>query len=152
MKAALLSSLVELDIFGSPIKLNYKGKETYQTRLGTLFTISLATFILIFGLYSLIDIYEYRDPQITQFTIYDKRQNEAEINFGEAFGSIAFGFQNPKNLSFIELDPRYGTLTLDTTSRNMLQRKMVTVQELEMININLIDHPGYFSETYTPEE
>ena len=73
MKAALLSSLIEFDSFGSAIQLNYKGQASYKTRLGTLFTIGMTTFILIFGLFSLIEIYEYQNPQITQFTIYDKR-------------------------------------------------------------------------------
>ena len=73
MKAALLSSLIEFDSFGSAIQLNYKGRASYKTRLGTLFTIGMTTFILIFGLFSLMEIYEYKNPQITQFTIYDKR-------------------------------------------------------------------------------
>ena len=73
MKASLLSSLLEFDLFGNAIQLNYKGKSSYKTRLGSLVTIGMATFILFFGLYSLIEIYEYKNPQITQFAIYEKR-------------------------------------------------------------------------------
>ena len=65
MKAALLSSLIDIDLFGNAIQLNYKGRASYKTRLGTCFTIGMVTFILIFGLFSFIEIYEYRNPQIT---------------------------------------------------------------------------------------
>lgn len=45
MFASLQKFLVELDIFGHPIQLNYKGKTTYQTKFGAFFT--LATFVII---------------------------------------------------------------------------------------------------------
>ena len=65
MKSTLLKSLLEFDSFGDAIQLNYKGFKSYKTRLGTFLTIGLATFILVFGLFSLIEIYEYKNPQIT---------------------------------------------------------------------------------------
>ena len=85
--------------------MNYKGFKSYKTRLGTFFTFGLATFILIFGLFSLIEIFEFKNPQITQFTLYDKRQSAAKFNFAETYGSIAFGFQNPQSLEFVKVDP-----------------------------------------------
>ena len=36
-----------LDIFGHPIGVNYKGNDTYQTRLGAFFTLATYTFMLI---------------------------------------------------------------------------------------------------------
>ena len=98
MKAALLSSLINVDLFGNAIQLNYKGKTSYKTRLGTFITIGMATFILFFGLYSLIEIYEYKNPQITQFAIYEKRYESESFNFGESYGAITFGFQDPSTL------------------------------------------------------
>ena len=36
-----------LDIFGHPIGVNYKGNDTYQTRLGAFFTLATYTLMLI---------------------------------------------------------------------------------------------------------
>ena len=92
MKAALLETLLELDFFGSSISLNYQGRTNYKTKLGSFFTIGLATFIIAFGLFSLIDIYEYQNPQITQYTIFEKREDSNDLNFGQMLGNIIFGF------------------------------------------------------------
>ena len=65
--------IVSLDAFGEPVTLNYRGKSTYKTGLGAFFTICLRAFILTYGLLSIIDVLSYEDPQITQYTIYQKR-------------------------------------------------------------------------------
>ena len=62
MKAALLSTLLDLDFFGSSISLNYMGRASYKTNLGSFVTVGLVTFIIAFGLFSLIDVYEYQNP------------------------------------------------------------------------------------------
>ena len=111
----------------------------------------MVTFILIFGLFSFIEIYEHRNPQITQFTIYEKRYKAQEFNFGELYGAIAFGFQNPKNLNFVEVDPKYGSLSLHSISQDWIELKITVEKEFEMVTLNPRDHPDYFPKDMSPE-
>ena len=55
-----------------------------------------------------IDLFNYKDPSITQYKIYDKRQDDQEINFGENYGGFLFGLLNADD-EFEKLDPKYGT-------------------------------------------
>ena len=57
--------LVSLDAYGEPVTLNYKGSSTFKTGFGAFFTIVLRVFILIFGVFSLIEVLQYEDPQIS---------------------------------------------------------------------------------------
>ena len=105
--------LVSFDAFGEPITLNYKGSSTFKTRIGAFFTISLRIFILVYGIYSLIEVLTHTNPQISQYTIYNHRNDMEKINFGEAEGNIAFGFFSDQN-TFPELDPSIGSFSLST--------------------------------------
>ena len=56
------------------------------------------------------------------------------------FGNIMFGFQNPKTLDFVDIDPRFGKLKVVTTGFSMQDRAGVEVQEIEFTSINYRDH------------
>ena len=71
-----LKYLTSLDAFGEPVTLNYKGESSFKTGVGAFFTIILRAFILSYGLIMLIGVLQYEDPQIAQYTIYDKRNNQ----------------------------------------------------------------------------
>ena len=57
------------DKFGSNMAINYKGEDTFNTFLGAFCSINLQIFILIFAFYSLIKVWTFEDPQITQVSI-----------------------------------------------------------------------------------
>ena len=86
--------LVSLDSFGEPISVNYKGETSFKTCLGALATIALKTFVLIYASVMLLELAEYKDPDITQYTVYEPRTDGEEINFGEGLGTLGFSFQN----------------------------------------------------------
>ena len=58
-----------LDTFGEPVTVNFKGDSTFKTFIGAFCTICLYGFILAFTTISIIDVMQYRDPQITQVRI-----------------------------------------------------------------------------------
>ena len=62
----LVNKFISLDSFGEAVTVNFKGERTYKTSIGALCTISLKSFILAFSIMSIIDLMQYRDPQITQ--------------------------------------------------------------------------------------
>ena len=68
--------LTSLDAFGEPVTLNFKGESSFKTSVGAFFTIILRAFILSYGLIMLIGVLQYEDPQIAQYTIYDKRNSQ----------------------------------------------------------------------------
>ena len=56
-----------------------------------------------------VDLFNYKDPSITQYKIYDKRLDGTELNFGENYGGFLFGIQNA-NEAFETLDPMFGRI------------------------------------------
>lgn len=102
-----------LDGFGKPVNINYRGRETFQTTLGALFTLGLQIFLLTYASIQVIDAFGYKDPKITQYTVFNERSDGAELNYGELFGSFSFGFVNQEKFGFPEPNPRIGHFVLD---------------------------------------
>ena len=57
-----LSYFVSLDSYGDPFKITYKGKSTYQTEIGALFTLGMNIFMLIFVGLGFLDLMNYKNP------------------------------------------------------------------------------------------
>ena len=64
--ASIVHFFVSFDSFGEAVSLNYKGEGSYKTALGALVSIGLKSFILTSTLLWLVDLFQYKDPQITQ--------------------------------------------------------------------------------------
>ena len=62
--ARLLSSL---DDFGHPIRLTYKGEETYQTACGGALSVAVQVITLIMTVIALTEVIEMKDPKITSY-------------------------------------------------------------------------------------
>ena len=58
--------MLSWDQFGNATTMNYKGDKTYKTGVGAFFSISIQIFLLVFGLFALLEVIAYQDPQITQ--------------------------------------------------------------------------------------
>ena len=58
-----------------------------------------------------IDLYNYKDPNITQYTIFDKRIDDKEINFAGNYGGFAFSLGQPGN-NYHPLDATLGSFHL----------------------------------------
>ena len=52
------------------------------------------SFLLVVIIIGVIDLYNFRDPKIIQYTIFDKRNDETEISFGGNYGGFIIGLQN----------------------------------------------------------
>ena len=100
------------DAFGEPITINYRGETTFTTMLGAIVSFAEKVFILVVAVMGLIDLFTYKDPNITQYSIYDSRQDNKEYNFKEANGSLLFGIFHEKDEKYVDLDPRYGRMRM----------------------------------------
>ena len=55
----------------------------------------------------------YQDPQITQFTGFDRRDDKSEeINFGESKGELVFGLFSLTTFSIVPIDPTMLSLVI----------------------------------------
>ena len=61
-------------------------------------------------------------------------------------GEFGFGFWNGATLTAPVLDPTYGSYNLSVKKFSHEASDVVTVKELELININNETHPEYFYE------
>ena len=60
----------QLDTFGEPVQVNYKGESTYKTSLGACCSLMLLWFILGYGTFTFLKVIAYQDPQITQVSVH----------------------------------------------------------------------------------
>ena len=94
------------DTFGQPVTLNYRGMDQYKTCWGALLTLLHKSFIFVVAVISILDLLDYRDPNVTQYNIYDKRSDGTEINFGENNGKFLLGISSYRGI--IPLEAKYG--------------------------------------------
>ena len=69
------------DAYGHAVTVNYRGDSSYKTLWGGFLTIAQNSFILIVAIIGLVDLFEFNDPNVTQFTVYDQRKDGIEYNF-----------------------------------------------------------------------
>ena len=62
----------------------------------------------------LIELLNFKDPSVVQYTIFDKRSDPDPINFGENYGGFIFGIWDMENNVSAPLDPAYGALKLQS--------------------------------------
>ena len=96
MKTAAITRFVRsLDDFGHPIRLNYRGENTYQSCLGgslSIVTVTLTLFMVISGIRKVVLML---DPNVTTFlrpvsTEERDKFREKGVNFAEYDFNIAF--------------------------------------------------------------
>ena len=78
------------DVFGHPITINYRGEDAYSTAWGAFLTIVQKVFILVIAVMGVLDLLAHKDPNIVQYTIYDKRNDDSELNLAENQGGFIF--------------------------------------------------------------
>ena len=106
MPSTLSDWLLSLDAFGEPVSVNYNGSTTYKTHIGSLLTLGMRGFMLIFTLTGVLALLDYKNPQINQYRIYDERVDGREVNMGQAQGFLMFGLFNTLTNSFFVNDPK----------------------------------------------
>ena len=103
--------LKEQDAFGHPVTINFSGEDNFKTAWGALLTLMQKGFILVVTILGVIDLFNYRDPNITQYSIFDKRTDGAEINFGQNYGGFIFTIQGLQETN-APIDPEMGYFSL----------------------------------------
>ena len=98
------------DGYGEPVQVTYKGDSTYKTYIGALVTLGMQGFMLMFTLTGVLSLLNYDNPQITQYVVYDNRNDNMTVNMDESHGEIMYGFLDLLTNKFIPIDPTMFTL------------------------------------------
>ena len=104
MRLGFLRLLRGLDDYGHPIKVTYRGEETYQTLCGSLFSLIVLGFTMAIGISALIEVFSMEEPTITQYLkpLQDSHRAEiGKVNFAD------YGYNVGVRLEWItpKLDP-----------------------------------------------
>ena len=68
MKFSISNLVRSIDLFGHPIKVNYKGKHEYSSLLGGLISILAYSLTLVLIYRAAEEIFMMEDPELTEFT------------------------------------------------------------------------------------
>ena len=60
----------------------------------------------------IVDLMSYKDPNITQYKIFDKRNDDKEYNLAENYGNFIIGLGTDEGNPVETIDPRYGSIRL----------------------------------------
>ena len=60
--------LLARDVFGEPIHVAYKGHETFRTTPGSILTLLLQVFTMVYMVTKIIEVVEQTDPQIVKYS------------------------------------------------------------------------------------
>jgi len=130
---------VSFDAFGTPIGVNWKGKQSYNTAVGALFTIAIKIFLMVYAGTKCLQLVSYQDPQISQFTLFRPRLGEDPINLGESLASLAF-ILTTKDTNSVAPDPRYITFNIMLAKNDMYYKsEMIKQGQLEMVRKGVRD-------------
>ena len=84
--------------------------------LGTILTFVRNFLVTLFAAQGFVSLITYDNPQITQYTIYESRNDGKELNLGENHGEFLFGFFNYLEGGFVAVDPTICTFKLQNAS------------------------------------
>ncbi|EAR91787.2 transmembrane protein, putative (macronuclear) [Tetrahymena thermophila SB210] len=143
----------KLDIFGSQIFLRFNKQQTYNTRLGSYFTLIIYVLISyrLFGL--IVDLVQGNNPEV----IYNERQvdDPAIFNASSKNFPLAFGMENPKDFNHFIDESIYTItafwnqklLTFDETTQQYIstwQQNSINVQPCTIENFQNLENQKYY--------
>lgn len=103
MRFSFIRLLRGLDDYGHPIRLSYKGEETFQTLGGSILSITVQGLTLAMIITAFTEVFRMQEPKITQYLRPLQAQDRKEI------GEVKFadyGYTMGVFLAFDELDPK----------------------------------------------
>ena len=130
MTSSLYKFLLAFDAYGNPISVNFRGATSYKTGLGAVFTVLIKGFLLFYLATSLLDLREYKDPQITQYTIYDPRITDDQVNLADSRGTFIFSVFD-QNGNVVKPDPRMFSLEYRLNRKSFDGNGQTTVEVLQ---------------------
>ena len=137
--------LKSFDDYGATVKVNFKGAMTFQTWIGAILTFARVGLVLTFAVAGLISLITYQNPQITQYRVFENRNDNKELNLGASHGEFIFGFLNYDKAAFVPIDPTICTFRLESVSVDVAKEFEIQVHEdHELTAVSKASHPVLF--------
>ena len=96
--------LLSRDLLGRANSINFKGEDSYNTKVGAVISVGIFIIVLIQLIGKTVDLTDMRDPSILQYSrlIYESEASDfGEINLNEYQFNVGFYFVNSFNSSRI---------------------------------------------------
>ena len=104
-----MNVLKRCDQFGSSFELNFRGQPDYQTQCGGLVSFLIRVFVFTFASIQFVSLIDYKDPQISSFSILEDRNKMTEpLNLADQLTRFYFGVYDLDYFYYKNLDPRLG--------------------------------------------
>lgn len=107
--AKLYDTVLSLDLFGNPISLNFKGKDSFRSCPGVLLTLFVYSVLLHSCSSALSDLISFGEMDKGMLVVYDVTDTET-YNFFEHKQEITIGIYERSSNKYVPLDPRLGTM------------------------------------------
>ena len=92
MNFSMLRLLRSLDTFGHPIKVNYKGEETYNSALGGILTLAMYALTLVLVERAFTEIFTMQEPSLSEYMKPLSRDEKLDMgDVGFADKNFVFG-------------------------------------------------------------
>lgn len=100
-----------IDHFGMPMQLNFKGHTHFKSVPGAIVTLIVYGLVLYYAIIGVLDILTFGKIEHQSHVRYDLKST-IEQNMFKNKQDIAVGFFNHKELTYVDLDPRVGYVSV----------------------------------------
>ena len=114
----MMNVIRNLDAFGSPVNINFKGDTSVKSLPGALLTMLLYSVTLYVAVLSTNSMLKHDDPTITNYhiTTSEEEMIEESINFPEWHADIAVGFLDGAASRIFTIPPNIGQVKFSVMS------------------------------------
>ena len=79
----MINYLKKVDIFGHPIRVNYKGETAHNTIFGSVLSLVMITWVLFYAVYTFLDTFEHLNQEVNTNRIKADLDEQGAIDLGE---------------------------------------------------------------------
>ena len=79
------------------------------------------------------DVLTYKNPKVSQYTIFDPRVDDTLINYGEMNGNFAIGMLSGESFDWKMIDPKIGTFVQQIVTYDFSTSKFTVQEEIELV-------------------
>ena len=80
--------LTSFDFFGIPITVNYKGKATYKTFIGFVFSFAVFVLIMLYSFEGSLKMVNREDPERAYYKLASSRIKDDALNLTDSNGQL----------------------------------------------------------------
>ena len=127
----MLQLFKKLDAFGTPVSVNYRGEQTYNSICGGVMTISIFTLLAVYSYLGTMRMINRDTPEYASYFLTKPRDRSEALNIPERGGQMYIGLKQwTENAdgsieeSFIPFDRSYINAKIDYRTNGLLEGRV----------------------------